>query len=549
MTSRRRPAHSHSQTTHTLGMRDVGHFLSRGALFAIALAAVAAAAAYMLTRGSAPVYQATVSLVATQPGQNYNSLGLMAPSPVDPGVYQTALTQSSIPRETLQQIQGKAPTTAAVRRFENQIHVAVHKQNVSSTVDISVDSTNPQFASGAANTLAANLVAWDQNRARQSVQDTINSLQQSIARIDRQLNGAGSGAAGGSDRQSLLRLRSQRQKQLANAQATAQSSVAIGLIQPVSSATPPTTPIGPSMTFKLVVAGLLGLLVGYGFAFFRFVLDPRVRGRDDVVELTDLPVLAEFPTRGRGNGHISSEAANFLRSNLMQVAHGEPPHVIAVSSPRTNREKASVAVSLAQSLARAQYRVLLVDADLRRPSTTYGLDVSEVESPPLEVYLENPTQQHAPVRIAVGGRRAFDFIPSFTSAQFPVELLNRGFRRLLDMWRERYEYIVVDCPPVIPVADTLSIAPACTGLVLCTSLTESTRRDTIDSLERLEQIDVPVLGSVLTNARVPRRDVDVARLRATNVPSRKPLDPYRNLQEPGMRNVQVTDRNHRSRGG
>jgi len=528
----------------------VGAFISHGAWFAIALAAIAAGAAFMLTRKSAPVYQATVSLVATQPGQGYNNLGLVAPSPVDPAVYQTALMQSDIPRQTLQQIQGKAPTDAAVQHFKDQIHVAVHKQDVSSTVDISVNSVNPQFASGAANTLAANLVAWDENRARQSIQSTITSLQQSIVRIDRQLNGTGSGAAAtGSDRQALQRLRTQRTKQLANARATEQSSVAIGLIQPVSAAAPPTDPIGPSMTFKVVVAALLGLLLGYGFAFFRFALDPRIRSRDDVVDLTALPVLAEFPARVRGNRHLASEAANFLRSNLMEVARGEQPHVVAISSPRTNREKANVAVNLAQSLARAQYRVLLVDADLRRPSTTYGLNVSEVESPPLEVYLENPEQRHAPVRISVGARRAFDFIPSFTSAQYPVELLNRGFRKLLAGWRERYEVIVVDCPPVIPVADTLSIAPACTGVVLCTSLTESTRRDTVESLERLENIDVPLLGSVLTDAHVPRRDVDVARLRATNVPKRTAMDPYRNLKEPGMRNVQVTDRNQQGRGG
>ena len=541
--STRRTTSNHAPPT-TLNIQEVVSFLRRGALFAILVAVIAAGAAYQLTSRSKPVYEASVALLASKPGSGYSNSGLITPAPVDPGVYQTALMESTIVPSTLSTLHGGAPTAKQVEAFKQDIHVSLQKLDISSVIRIAVDNPDPKFAAAAANSLADNLVNWDRERARQAVSGSIAALQQSIKDIDAELNGTGNQQPTAERAQTLQALRQERQRQLSTARATSESSVVVGLLSPLSVATPPQIPIGPKVTFKTLVAGILGLVLAYGIAFLRWTLDPRVRDRDELLALTDHPVLAEFPAPNRRARALASEAATLLRSNMMLVTRSEPPVAFAITSPQNNREKAGVAVSLAESLARAGHRTLLVDADLRQPSTTYGLDASKTKSPPLEVYLENPGNDYAPVSISIGNKRSFDFVPSFTASMYPVELLNRGFATLVENWRQEYDYILVDCPPVLPFADTLAIAPACTGLLLCTSQAESTRRDVAESLERLTQVDVNVLGSVLTNAPVRRRSRDTGNLRGLVVPDKtSSVDPYQTLtREQGLKNVRIRER-------
>jgi len=523
-----------------LGIQEVVSFLRRGALLALLAAIVAAGAAYRVTSRNAPVYEASVALLASQPG--YGGSGLITPSPVDPGVYQTALMESTIAPTTLARLLGGTPSQKQVEAFTKNIHVSLQKLDISSVIRIAVDSSDPSFATNAANALADGLVSWDRERALQAVSGTIAALQQSLQEIDAELNATGSQAPSAGQKTTLQALRQERERQLASARATSESSVVVGLLSPLSRATLPDRPIGPKVAFKTVVAGIVGLILAYGLTFLRWMFDPRIRDREELAMLTGIPVLAEFPASGQRGRAGAAEAATFLRSNIMLVIRSGPPIVVAISSPQRLREKSGVAVGLAESLARAGHRTLLVDADLRHPSMTFGLDASKAKAPSLEVYLEAPDDAFEPVPISVGRKLSFDFVPSFTASTYPVELLNRGFGRLVARWRDAYDVILVDCPPVLPFADTLAIAPLCTGLVLCVSQKDSTRRDIAESMERLTQVGVNVLGSVLGNARA-RRHAGYQERRLVPREDGAGIDPYRTLaREPGMENVRVRER-------
>ena len=496
----------HDQT-HTIGLQDVLLFLRRGALLAILTGVVAGAAAYVLTRNASPVYQATVALLASSSSSGYSSLGLVTPPPVDAGVYQTAVLEGPVAREALTKVLGQAPSAGRLKAFDNSLHIDVQKQAISSVMRISVDSSDPKFAAAAANALSTSLINWDIDRARQTVARSISALQQSISDIDAQLK---SGVANGQplsadNKQALTALRQQRSQELSTALARSEASVMVGLLEPLSTASVPTEPVGPKVAFKSLIAFLLGLGLAYGLLFVRWTLDPRISGRGEIIALTGLPILAEFPTPARGSHRLSVEAASFLRSSLMTSAGDQRPLVLAITTPRSTEAKEGVSVSLAASLARAGYRTLLVDADLRHPSTTYGLDVSQVSTPPLEVYLESPYLDFAPVSVTIGGKHDFDFVPSFTAAQYPVELLNRGLWSRLEAWRGIYDFILVDCPPVLPFADTLTVAPMCSGVVLATNLVSTTRTELNESLALLRQNDVQLFGMVLTNVRATQR--------------------------------------------
>lgn len=526
----------------TIGLQDVLRFVRRGLWLAALLAVAAGGAAYLYARNAAPTYEATVALLASSSSSGYASLGLVTPPPVDPAVYQTAVLEGPIARDALGKVLGSQPTDAQLQRFVEDIHIVVQKQDISSVLRISVDNADPKFAAAAANTLSNSLINWDIDRARQTVTRSIAALQQSIADIDGLLNSGVENGQPLSDarRQALTTLRQQRAQELATARARSESSVMVGLLEPLSTATVPTEPVGPKVAFKTAVAALLGIALAYGMLFIRWTLDPRVRGRDEIAALSGLPILAEFPTPARGSHRLSVEAANFLRSSLMAAVGREQPIALAVTTPRSTDDKEGVSMSLAASLARAGYRTLLVDADLRHPSTTYGLDISQISTPPLEVYLESPHLDFSPVTVTIGGKYSFDFVPSFTAAQYPVELLNRGLWPWLDAWRTSYDVILVDCPPVLPFADTLTVAPMCSGLLMCTGNDSTTRKELSDSLGLLRQNEVHLFGMVLTrvrSTRVTRRAMDPRNGQAV----RETPDPYKTLSQ-GATNVQVKER-------
>lgn len=523
--------------------------LRRGGVHAVVLAAVFAGAAFLLVATRPPSFTASVALLASQAGPSAGNLDIVTPSRVDPSVYQTALADGGVARSALSGLLGRAPTQNEVDRFLRRVKVRIQKNDASSVIQLAVTEPTAAFAADAANALADGLAAWDRERARKSVARSIAALQSSISDIDAQLAGtAGGPALTAGQRQTLGALREQRARQLASAQAANESAIVVGLLDPLAVAAPPDRPDTSKLPFFMVVAALFGLGLGYGTAYVEWALDPRIRGRDDLVALAGRPVLAEFPVGPKAGARQVNEAANVMRSAALLAMHSPQKLAIAVTSPADIREKEGVAINLAESTARSGYRTLLVDADLRKPSATYGLDLSEVEAPPLEVYLENTTVAYKPVRIGLGRKRSYDFVPSFTSALYPVELLNRGFGTLLDDWRESYDVVIVDCPPVLPFADTLAIAPLCDGLMLCARQGETNRRDVAECLARLDQLDLTLVGSVLTSGRSPRQrrgaaaDDDGVAAAGTQA-----LDPYDTLsnkpgQQPGMTNVTVRQR-------
>jgi Mrp family chromosome partitioning ATPase len=226
-----------------------------------------------------------------------------------------------------------------------------------------------------------------------------------------------------------------------------------------------------------------------------------VGGRDEVMEATGLPVLAEFPALRRGAVRLSAEAAGFFHTNVALATRGVAPRVVLVTCPTRPFEKAGVAMSLAENFARSGQRTLLVDADLRHPGLTERLDLVPNSTVSLDAYLADPDRPFLPVGVAIGGTQSFDFVPSFTAERFPADLLNEGFQGRLDDWKASYDVIVFDAAPVVPFADTLAIAPSCTGVVLSVSATRSTRDKVDDALELLEGPRVPVLGIALTEVR------------------------------------------------
>ncbi|WP_369257936.1 polysaccharide biosynthesis tyrosine autokinase [Geodermatophilus amargosae] len=283
----------------------------------------------------------------------------------------------------------------------------------------------------------------------------------------------------------------------------------------VTPAEVPTRPASPDVLLALLAGLFGGVLAGTGLAWLREALDTRVRDAAVVSELTALPVLGNVPAWPARSGRVvvssaphsqAAESFRQLRTNLqfLRVAGGDGAgprdgaSVLVVTSALSGEGKSTVSANLASSLAETGARVLLVDADLRRPTVADvlgiegGVGLTTVLAGQAD--LDDVVQEWGAAGLAV--------LPSGPVPPNPAELLSSpAMRSLLAEMRARYDHVVVDTAPVLPVADASVLSRIVDGLVVVANVRRVRRRQLSQGLGDLAQVSAPVLGVVLNQVR------------------------------------------------
>jgi capsular exopolysaccharide synthesis family protein len=191
------------------------------------------------------------------------------------------------------------------------------------------------------------------------------------------------------------------------------------------------------------------------------------------------------------------EAFRKIRANLQFIDIDQPRKVLLFTSALPEEGKSSSACNLALMLAQSGSRVILVEADLRRPRAVSYLGLPGTIGM-TDVLLGRCTEDEA---TQIWGDDLFAVLASGSLPPNPGDLLSsQQASQLIGRLRDRYDVVLVDAPPLLPFADAASIAPHCDGAILMVrygrTRTEHIRR----SIEALKAVDVPVLGSLLTMA-------------------------------------------------
>lgn len=263
----------------------------------------------------------------------------------------------------------------------------------------------------------------------------------------------------------------------------------------------------------LGVGLMLGGLAGGGLAWLRNLLDHRLKSVEEISSVLQLPVLGALPHfdsfRRKGQaGRIvalsprstSAEAVRTLRTALHFGLAGNDSKIFVVTSPSPGDGKSTVASNLAIAMAQADLRVLLIDADLRKPTQHKIFEAAN------ERGLATVLTQRRPVEegIIKNVVESLDLLPSGTIPSNPVELLNNEFfAEMLDKLREQYDRIVIDSPPVMPVADARVIAALGDATLLVLRAERSTRRLCLAARNELWRVRANRLGVVING--VPTR--------------------------------------------
>ena len=266
----------------------------------------------------------------------------------------------------------------------------------------------------------------------------------------------------------------------------------------------PTDPSSPRVLRNLALGTLLGLLLGLGAALLRNVLDTKVRSELDVRSATESPLLGVIGQDDKVPAHpiilrdeplsAAAEAIRRLRTNLKFTDLGVRPRSIVITSAIPGEGKSTTALNLAVALADAGSRVILVDADLRRPSvaTCMGMEGRVGLTTVLigQARVEDVVQHWQDTTL--------DVLPSGRIPPNPSELLgSAAMERLLAELTSTYDVVLLDSPPLLPVTDAAVLSNFAGGTVLVVGADRVHRPQLQQAIVSLETAGAHLYGVVV----------------------------------------------------
>jgi capsular exopolysaccharide synthesis family protein len=278
-------------------------------------------------------------------------------------------------------------------------------------------------------------------------------------------------------------------------------------------ATAPGAPAAPKPTRAAIIGGFAGLLLGFALALVREQLDRRLRGAQDLGDTFDLPILANVPTSralaSKGVQGVDSlppaerEAFQMLRANLRFLNTDKELRSVVVTSAASGDGKTTVALNLAMADASVGRKVLLIEADMRRPSIGKLLGLGGAHG--LASYLSQPDATLAdavhriPVTRGTNGTSALhmDVVVAGAIPSNPSALINsERMRNLIGEAEGEYDLVVIDTSPVGIVADAIPLMSEASAVIVVSRVGRITSVEANALRDQLERIDAPAFGLV-----------------------------------------------------
>lgn len=272
----------------------------------------------------------------------------------------------------------------------------------------------------------------------------------------------------------------------------------------VDNARVPGGPISPNIPLNLIMGLIAGTLLGFGGAFLIEFVGDSINLPEEVERKLNLTLLGVMPSTDKGD-RISdeaidpksdvAEAAYSLRTALQfTTSHGAPKSLLLTSS-RPAEGKSSVSFALALAFARQGKKVLLVDADMRRPTFYPGLQSRDDEAG-LSNVLTGQLEGELPVRKT--GAANLWLMTAGPSVPNPADLLSTtAYREMTEKALKRFDIVIADGPPILGLADALLLAAQSEAVIMVVEASTIRRSQVLNALNRLRSSNAHVVGAVL----------------------------------------------------
>lgn len=271
------------------------------------------------------------------------------------------------------------------------------------------------------------------------------------------------------------------------------------------SALVPQSPVSPKILINLVLGVIVGLAAGIGIAILRTVLDRRIHTVEEIVKITEKPLLGEIiddPEVEKNRLIVSSqphspraESFRALRTNLQFLDVGEQKRVFVVSSSKPSEGKSTTSLNLSATLSQTGSSVVIVEGDLRLPTFSKYLGI-EGGAGLTDVLIGRAELIDVLQR---WGRDPLYVLPAGRIPPNPSELLgSTEMNETIKTLQEQFDYVIIDAPPVLAVTDAVLLEKLATGLLMVVATGSTTKLELENSLQVLDVAGSNVLGVVAT---------------------------------------------------
>jgi capsular exopolysaccharide synthesis family protein len=514
-----------SERNQELDLRHaIGVLRQRGLAIAV-LCLASVFCALVLSSRSAELYQSTASVRISNPNSENLFQSVQVPIDLRRQVEtETHVLQSHDLRSLVDQQLG-------ARAGQIQRVTVTNPENTD-LLNITAVSTSPQIAREAADTYADVYVqrrkeraASELDRRADELRNEANRLGDEMLALDDQIDEAEEEA----DAETLRSRKAALQDQQSTAsnlafQLGAQAALASGAVEVANRGQLPDRPISPTPTRDAALAGVVALGLGVGGALLLDRLDDRIMGPDDLeVAAPGVPVLASVPiyapNRKRGAAKlphgprrlvplnsVDAEVYRTLRSNVRYGNIERTKNVLMVTSASGSEGKSTVTANLAVALAENSQRVVVVSADLRRPTLASLFGVDETARGLTSVLRGEERLPDCMVPVTLESGRRLYVLPAGPIPHNPAELLGSHLMgKLLDeLTNSDVDYVLLDCPPVLPVSDPLAVAQYVDGVIMLVAVGETRMHTLHEACDRLQKVGASVLGIVLNGVPTAR---------------------------------------------
>ncbi|MDH6235795.1 polysaccharide biosynthesis tyrosine autokinase [Cryobacterium sp. CG_9.6] len=270
-------------------------------------------------------------------------------------------------------------------------------------------------------------------------------------------------------------------------------------------ATVPSTPVSPNVPLTIILGAALGLALGVAAAVFRETLETRIRNERDVQQITAVPILGGIVFDPKASErplivHVDprsprAESFRTLRTNLQFLDVGRSDRSFVVTSSVQSEGKSTTGANLAIALADAGARVLLVDADLRRPKIADYMGIEGV------VGLTDVLIGRAALRdvLQPWGTGHLFVLPAGHVPPNPSELLgSTRMGLLIAELNSMFDVVLFDTPPLLPVTDAAILAKNVGGVILVVAAGRTHKNQLVGAISALDNVGASISGLVLT---------------------------------------------------
>jgi capsular exopolysaccharide synthesis family protein len=289
--------------------------------------------------------------------------------------------------------------------------------------------------------------------------------------------------------------------------ATSQSPITATVFQPAFA---PSSPSSPRTTLYLIAAALIGAAVGIALALVRDSLDASIKSTEEVADQFNAVALGSVPydretskrpiavSSGRGPGR--AEAFRQIRTNLQFAQIDEQPRSILVTSAVAEEGKTMVACNIAVTLAQLGVDVVLLEGDLRRPRVAEYMGVERAVG--LTSVLMGWTHWSEALQDWGGDDVRLRVLASGPTPPNPSEMLaGEAMDRLMTELEDQCDVVIIDGPPLLPVADSAVLAASASGTIVVVRQGRTKRQQIERALAALDAVDARLYGLVLNMAR------------------------------------------------